>query len=157
MTNNIIIKSAQEADWPFIFDLSPRLAEVAKLTWHTEDTIQKMQDNYITEMLNKKSDSQVLLIAKKSDVSLGFIHACERKDEISGETCGTVTLLAISPCAQGLGIGKQLMNAAESWAKSQGYRLLHLEVFANNNNAKGFYQSMGFEPETLHMIKPLET
>jgi len=155
MTNSIIIKNAQEADWPFIFDLSPRLAEVAKLTWHTDDTVQKMQDNYITEMLNKKSTAQVLLIAHKSDIPLGFIHACEHKDEISAEVCGTVTLLAVSPSAQGLGIGKQLMTAAENWAKSQGYRLLHLEVFANNNNAKGFYQSMGFKPETLHMIKPL--
>jgi len=156
MTNSIIIKNAQQADWPFIISLSPRLAEVAKLAWHTDVTLQTMQDNYITEMLNKKSAAQVLLIAKKGEIPLGFIHACEHKDEISEEACGTVTLLAVSPSAQGLGVGKQLMTAAENWAKSQGYRLLHLEVFANNNNAQGFYQSMGFQPETLHMIKPLE-
>lgn len=155
MTESIIIKSAQTADWPFIISLSPRLAEVAKLAWHTDDTMQQMQDNYITEILNKKSAAQVLLIANKSDIPLGFIHACEHKDEISGEACGTITLLAVSPSAQGLGVGKQLITAAENWAKSQGYRLLHLEVFANNNNAKGFYQTMGFKPETLHMIKPL--
>jgi ribosomal protein S18 acetylase RimI-like enzyme len=156
MTDSIVIEKAQKSDCPFIFELSPRLAEVAKLAWHTEDCIQKMQDNYITEMLNKTSDFQVLLIAKKNDIPLGFIHACEHKDGISGEACGTVTLLAVSPSAQGLGVGKLLMMAAENWAIVQGYRLLHLEVFATNNKAQGFYRSIGFEPEILHMIKSLE-
>jgi ribosomal protein S18 acetylase RimI-like enzyme len=48
------------------------------------------------------------------------------------------------------------MNAAEEWAKAQGYRLMHLEVFANNNKAQKFYQNNGFNPETLHMVKPLK-
>jgi len=155
MTNTISIRSAQDNDRAFIFELSPRLAEVADLKWHTDSAMQKMQDDYITEMLDQKSVPQILLIAEKNDTSLGFIHACEHKDSISGEVCGTVTLLAVSPAAQGMGIGKLLMNAAEVWTKEQGYRLLHLEVFANNDNARGFYQNLGFEAEMLHMIKPL--
>jgi ribosomal protein S18 acetylase RimI-like enzyme len=47
------------------------------------------------------------------------------------------------------------MKATEKWAKAQGYRLIHLEVFANNDKAQGFYQSIGFKPETLHMVKTL--
>ncbi|MDG1750055.1 MAG: GNAT family N-acetyltransferase [Thalassotalea sp.] len=66
-----------------------------------------------------------------------------------------MTLLAVSPSAQKMGVGKLLINSAEAWAKKQGYRLLHLEVFANNNNAQRFYQNLGFEPEMLHMVKPL--
>lgn len=155
MTNNITIRNALETDRAFIFELSPRLAQVAGLTWHTDSVVQKMQDDYITEMLDQTSVPQLTLIAENNGNSLGFIHACEHKDGISGEACGTVTLLAVSSAAQGMGAGKLLVKAAEVWAKEQGYRLLHLEVFANNDNGRGFYQNLGFETETLHMIKPL--
>jgi ribosomal protein S18 acetylase RimI-like enzyme len=155
MKNNIIIRVANEHDRTFIFELSPRLAEVAVLKWHSDEVVQKMQDEYITEMLIKTSTPQTTLIAEKDSISLGFIHARSHIDSISGETCGTVPLLAVSPEAQGLGIGKLLVESAENWAKNLGYRLLHLEVFAQNNGAYNFYQKQGFEAETIHMIKPL--
>ncbi len=155
MTNHMTIRNAVETDRDFIFELSPRLAEVASLTWHADSVVQKMQDDYITKMLEETSAPHTTLIAEKDGVSLGFIHARARKDEISGEACGTVPLLAVSPTAQGMGVGKLLMKAAEVWAKEQGYRLLHLEVFANNDKAHGFYKNLGFEAETLHMIKPI--
>jgi ribosomal protein S18 acetylase RimI-like enzyme len=114
-----------------------------------------MQDEYITENLENKTKPHATLIAEKNGSSLGFIHVCAHKDDISGEICGTVPLLAVSPEAQGMGIGKLLMVSAETWAKKQGYRLLHLEVFANNTKAINFYQKLDFEAETLHMIKAL--
>jgi len=155
MANNITIRQALDSDRSFIFALSPRLAEVANLSWHSDETVQQMQDNYIAKMLDQTTIPQVIYIAENEKISLGYIHICEHKDSISDEACGTVTLLAVSPSAQGMGIGKILMNAAEIWAKQQNYRLLHLEVFANNDNAKGFYQNLGFEAEMLHMIKSL--
>ena len=155
MVHKLSIRSAQESDRAFIFELSPRLAEVVKLAWHSDNSVQNMQDDYITEILDKKSVPQITLIAEKSEIPLGFIHVCSHKDSISEEICGTVPLLAVSPSAQNIGVGRLLMEAAENWAKEQGYRLLHLEVFANNDKARGFYQNIGFMPETLHMIKPL--
>jgi ribosomal protein S18 acetylase RimI-like enzyme len=155
MTNKIIIRTAQDTDRAFIFELSPSLAEVANLTWHTDSAMQKMQDDYIAYILDKKSSLQVTFIAEENEIPLGFVHVCSHKDSISEEACGTIPLLAVSASAQGMGVGKLLMKAAESWAKKQGYRLLHLEVFANNDNAQSFYHNIGFKPETLHMIKPI--
>ena len=155
MTNDIIIRNARETDRTFIFELSPRLAEVATLSWHVNEVVQKMQDDYITKMLIETSVPHVTLIAEKNSEPLGFIHARAHKDSISGETCGTVPLLATSSAAQGMGVGKLLVKAVEVWAREQKYRLLHLEVFAQNSRAQGFYQKLGFEAETMHMIKPL--
>lgn len=155
MGNLVVIREAQEIDHSFIFTLSPYLAEVAQLEWHTNDAIQKMQDDYISEMLAETSKPSITLIAESNNVPLGFIHVRTHKDSISGETCGTIPLLAVSPKSQGLGLGKLLIEHAEKWAKNLGYRLLHLEVFANNEKAEGFYQNMGFKPETVHMIKPI--
>ncbi len=155
MNNKINIRTASEKDYQFIYELSPRLAEVANLAWHSEEVIQTMQDGYINAVLNDTSVPFTLLIAEYSETSLSFIHVKAHKDEISEEMCAMVTLLAVSPSGQGKGIGKLLMQAAEQWTKQQGYRLLHLEVFANNDNAQGFYNNLGFKPEMMTMVKAL--
>lgn len=155
MENRVVIRKAQEIDRSFIFELSPYLSEVAQLTWHSDDVMQKMQDDYIAEMLAETSQPTATLIAEVNDIALGFVHVRTHKDSISGETCGTIPLLAVSPKSQDLGVGKLLVESAEQWAKGLGCRLLHLEVFANNEKASGFYQNMGFKPETVHMIKPI--
>ncbi len=155
MENLILVRDAQEHDHPFILKLSPNLAEVAQLEWHTDDVVLKMQDDYISEMLTETSKPNATFIAEINNIQVGFIHVRTHKDEISGETCGTIPLLAVSPKSQGSGVGKVLIEYAERWVKKLGCRLLHLEVFANNNNAKGFYENLGFKPETIHMIKPI--
>jgi ribosomal protein S18 acetylase RimI-like enzyme len=155
MNNNLIIRPAIDSDREFIFGLSPRLAEVAALPWHNKEVVQKMHDDYFAEVFAKSTPLQATFIAEKNKESLGFIHTCSRKDDVSGETSGTVPLLGVTPKAQGLGVGKTLIKAAENWAKEQGYRLLHLEVFATNDKAQSFYHNLGFETEILHMIKEL--
>jgi GNAT superfamily N-acetyltransferase len=114
-----------------------------------------MQDDYFTEDFASTSPLQATFVAEQDNIPLGFIHTCSHKDDISGEICGTVPLLGVCPKAQGMGVGKALITAAEQWAKEQGYRLLHLEVFAHNDKAQGFYQKLGFEAEILHMIKEI--
>ncbi|WP_157964782.1 GNAT family N-acetyltransferase [Algibacillus agarilyticus] len=155
MKDLMLVREADERDRQFIFELSPNLAEVAKLEWHADDVVQKMQDDYISEMLAVTLTPNATFIAERNNVRLGFIHVRTQKDDISGETCGTIPLLAVTPKSQGLGVGKILIGYAENWAKDLGCRLLHLEVFSNNKNAKGFYQNLGFQPEILHMIKQL--
>jgi GNAT superfamily N-acetyltransferase len=155
MDNELVIREAKLSDHSFIFKLSPILADVAQLSWHSDDVIQKMQFDYIAEMLAESSHANVTFIAAKSDVSLGFIHVRPHRDSISGEMCGTIPLLAVSPESQGLGVGKVLIEFAEKWSKDLGCRLLHLEVFANNTKANNFYQTLGFKPETVQMIKTI--
>ncbi len=155
MQNSILIREATASDREFIFSLSPKLAEVAKLSWHSEETLLEFQDDYISQMLGPSKGPQVTLIAEENGSSLGFIHARETKDSVSEEVCGTIPLLAVAPPAQGRGVGQKLMEAAEIWSSKQGHRLLHLEVFANNGKAQKFYSNLGFQPETLVMVKPI--
>jgi len=155
MKNQITLRAAKESDHYFILGLSPRLSEVANLPWHAQHVVQKMQDEYITLNLAQKAVPNITLVAEHDEKLLGFIHACAHEDSISRETCGKVPLLAVTPEAQGMGIGQLLMESVENWSKKQGYRILHLEVFANNLNAQGFYQSIGYEAETIQMIKPI--
>lgn len=152
----ITIRNARQADLPFIQSLSPVLAAGAKLDWHNGETIQDFQDAYITEMMAETIVQNSTLIAEQSGAPLGFIHMREHKDDISGEACGTVPLLAVKENAQGAGIGRLLMDAAEKWSKAQGFRLLHLEVFSTNDQARRFYDNLDFKPDTINMIKLLD-
>jgi|TARA_R110002096_G_scaffold436105_1_gene668081 GNAT superfamily N-acetyltransferase len=153
----MIIREATDADRSFIFGLSPTLIEEAKLHWHSPEVLSQFQDRYITTCLDDTEDRQIILIAERAGVPLGFIQVVESKDEISEELCSRVPLLAVSKDAQGAGVGRRLMNEAEAWAKKQGHRLLQLEVFNNNHQARSFYEKSGFENDTIIMVKPLNS
>ena len=49
----------------------------------------------------------------------------------------------------------RLMEAAEDWARRQGFRLIALDVFANNRRARGFYARQGYQDDSLRLTKPL--
>lgn len=155
MNNDVLVRPADEQDHPFILALSPVLSEVALLDWHSDASVAKMQDEYIAKMLAPTSCAHATMIAHTNDIPLGFVHVRLHHDGISGEQAATIPLLAVSPSAQGLGVGKLLVAAAQAWGEDHGCRLLHLEVFANNTKAQRFYQKLGFKSETLHMIKTL--
>ena len=91
-------------------------------------------------------------IATHNAKAVGVIHACAHQDSIN---VGLSLYWRYLQSAQGLGVGRLLINAAENWSKEQGYRLLHLEVFANNDKAQRFYDNLGFEAETLQVVKVL--
>ena len=46
---------------------------------------------------------------------------------------------------RGLGIGRQLWSATESFARVAGYRKLAIQVRASNNAAQAFYRRLGFQ------------
>ncbi|WP_053957337.1 GNAT family N-acetyltransferase [Inediibacterium massiliense] len=53
--------------------------------------------------------------------------------------------------ARGRGVGKELMNRHVQWLKSNGCSVITLIVSYENDYAIGFYQSMGFRPNTMEM------
>jgi ribosomal protein S18 acetylase RimI-like enzyme len=55
-----------------------------------------------------------------------------------------VDMLAVKPNFQGRGLGKQLLYAAEQFAKRSGCKAIKLFVDDSNLKAYGFYQAMGY-------------
>jgi ribosomal-protein-alanine N-acetyltransferase len=55
-----------------------------------------------------------------------------------------VTLLAVSPECQKMGIGVELMKAALNLAKSRGMKSVKLEVKKENLRAIRLYERLGF-------------
>src|SRR6185437_3349108 len=125
------LRPAAANDWTFIEGLSPRLSGVPRPAWHDLAAMEGFQDRHM---------------------AASFAPA---KDGVTDEPCGYVALLATTPEAEGTGVAARLMGAAEEWARGCGYRLLSLDVFADNRRAVEFYERRGFRSETFRMVKPL--
>ncbi len=153
----IIIRPADPADTEFLSSLSPRLSGVPGPSWHDLAAMEGFQVRYMAETFAPAAREEAsTLIAWSSDGRrLGYIHVRPGKDGVSDEPCGYVSLLALTEEAEGKGIAGRLMDAAEAWARARGYRLLSLDVFADNRRAIDFYGRRGFKRETIRMVKPL--
>ncbi|MBS0546609.1 MAG: GNAT family N-acetyltransferase [Proteobacteria bacterium] len=151
----VSLRPATADDRPFIDGLSPRLSRVPGPPWHDTAAMDGFQDRHMAVSFAPADGSSTVIAQNESGRRLGYIHLRPGKDGVTEEPCGYISLLAVTPKAEGLGVAAKLMAAAETWARSRGYRLLSLDVFAHNKRAVDFYERGGFTSETFRMVKPL--
>lgn len=155
-TSDIRIRAAGAEDLNFIFALAPRLAEVAELSWHDAQDLIAFQHRYMKAAFARPKSETVTLIAEAADgAKLGYVHAEAATDSVTLEPCGYVTVLALIKEAEGQGVAERLMMGVEDWARGMGFRLLGLDVFANNRRARAFYRRLGYQEDSLRLTKPL--
>ncbi len=151
------IRPAEERDRDFMFGLAPRLAEVADLPWHATQDLIAFQHRYMKAAFARPGSETVTLIAEAADgAQLGYVHAETSTDSVTLEPCGYVTVLALAKVAEGQGVADRLMAGVEDWAREMGFRLLGLDVFANNTRARAFYRRLGYREDSLRLTKPLD-
>jgi GNAT superfamily N-acetyltransferase len=54
---------------------------------------------------------------------------------------------------RGRGLGRALLEAAEVWCAERGVSSVRLNVFAPNTTARALYESAGYAPTSMHMMK----
>ncbi|HEY3145039.1 MAG TPA: GNAT family N-acetyltransferase [Dongiaceae bacterium] len=139
-----------------MFDQAARLAAVANLPWHAERDLVAFQHRYMNAAFARPAAEIASFIAEdESATRLGFVHAEASTDSVTLEPCAYVTVLAVTEAAEGRGVAARLMTAAEDWARAQGFRLICLDVFANNRRARTFYARQGYQDDSLRLTKPL--
>jgi len=57
---------------------------------------------------------------------------------------------------RGMGLGRQLMQAGEDYAREEGAGSIKLHVFGDNTVARGLYLSLGYRETNVMMAKSLE-
>ena len=75
--------------------------------------------------------------------------------QATGERYAYIFLLYVMPDHRRQGIGAALIDCAEDWAKARGDRQIGLQVFETNQPALNLYRSLGYQTESLGMVKPL--
>ena len=70
--------------------------------------------------------------------------------------CGRLADLVVREKYRGRGIGRQLINAGETYARANGVKFLRLGVMARNTTARALYESLGYSSCHIEMEKNLE-
>ena len=156
MSEFTIHPARDEADRVFIRGLNVRLSSVIDAPTHSNEEVIAFQDRFTASAWgNGTGHSATFVAVGKDGQRLGYVNVRESADEIANEKCGYIALLAIVAEAEGEGVGQSLLQEAERWAREMGFRRLSLDVFASNHRGQRFYQTAGFRPETIRVIKQL--
>ena len=135
-------------------DLSTLLAlKDACLTRMRADGIEQWDEVYPdAAVLARDLATGTLHVLREGDGILGCVTLDTTHDPLwqgmawsaVGEPAAAVHRLMVHPAAQGRGLAKQLMAHAESLARAQGFRSIHLDCFTANPAAIALYERLGY-------------
>lgn len=152
----IRIRTYQPADREFILSLVARFSEFELPEWRQREEIDKTNRTSIERALQQLEPDSVILIAEQENKDLaGFVHLQTETDYFRDQKYGYISDLAVAAAFEGQGIGRMLLEAAEQWARTKGYHLLALYVFAGNTHAQHLYEKNGFKPEVIKYVKTM--
>jgi GNAT superfamily N-acetyltransferase len=102
---------------------------------------------------------EAILVAEREGVVVGLAHASiydtppapsyvpRRRAHLDG--------LAVALEARRGGVGRQLVTAVASWARTHGATQMLLTVWRGNSAAEAFYAALGYQPVSSVMAKDL--
>jgi ribosomal protein S18 acetylase RimI-like enzyme len=74
-------------------------------------------------------------------------------DQVQGNRHAHIFVLYVAPEHRRRGIGTALMQYVENWAMQRGDRQIGLQVFQSNQPALNLYHRLGYQTQSLWMIK----
>lgn len=136
--------------------LSARLHDFGPPPWRPRDQMDCAVAKAIGHAIEVPGPDWAIFVAEDDGGDpQGFVHVHAARDYFTGEAHGHVSDLVVAPHAEGRGIGRALMAAAEDWSVAQGHRLLALNVFEENHRARALYERLGYRADTTKMVKVL--
>jgi GNAT superfamily N-acetyltransferase len=149
------IRPAVRADEAAILALAERLAAFGPSTRPASEIVGR-ERRALADALSAPSSGSALFVAEHERLGLvGVVLLDSRRDYFTDEAHGHVAILAVAQGAEGQGVGRALLQAAEEWARAAGLRRLTLSVFSDNRRAKEVYARQGWRPELETYFKTL--
>lgn len=148
------IRPASFDDREFLRQIARRLL-VGQAPWRDPIRMLATMERYLLEDLEAPPEKGVMLVAEGPHrTPLGVVSVAHNAN-FTGERQAYLGELAVVEDAEGQGIGRLLVSAAERWAHDNGYALLVLETGAANARARGFYAELGYQEESVRLVKLL--
>ncbi|MFY9824707.1 MAG: GNAT family N-acetyltransferase [Thermoanaerobaculia bacterium] len=152
----VTVREAGPEDLPFVEETAVRLAGFPLPAWRTAQEVVVGEARTLRRFVESGGAGSKLLVAEDAHGNpLGFIFLETEEDYFTRARHGHVGILAVAAAAEGRGVGRALMQAAEAWGREQGFSKLTLNVFENNHHARKVYERLGYSPETLRYVKAL--
>ena len=129
---------------------APRLLELIRFLGHAID-----EDSVRRNLLALEKSGETPLVATLANAVVGLCGLHRTITPHRDAPLGRITILVVAAEAQGQGIGRMLVDAAEQWMRDQGCKMV--EVTSNDRlaEAHAFYRHMGFERTSIRFAKTL--
>ncbi|MDP5278464.1 GNAT family N-acetyltransferase [Sphingomonas sp. DG1-23] len=117
MPDIVTVRTATSADLPRLHPVIERAyrGESARQGWtHEADLIQGQRTDLATLEAIVADPAQRLLIAEQDGATIGCVNLADKGDGLA-----YLGLLCIDPALQAAGAGRQLLAAAEAWARDE--------------------------------------
>ena len=98
---------------------------------------------------------QALLVADRGGALCGLVCLDLMYHLPLGARTARITALVVAPAHQGEGIGRDLMQAAETWARQAGAARIEVTSAAHREKAHAFYRACGYADGSMRFVKRL--
>ncbi|MGE0360788.1 MAG: GNAT family N-acetyltransferase [Vicinamibacterales bacterium] len=151
----VVVRRAVPADEPVLRSLTPRLADFPRPAWRTAHEIDVSDHRHLFDALHHARPDALVLVAE-TVAGHGMAFVTTPVDYFTQQPHPHLETLAVAAAAEGRGVGRALLDAAEGWARQRGHDFITLTVFEGNRRARRVYERRGYLAETITMRKPLE-
>ena len=150
------VRPAQPDQADQILALLPRLADFQIPSRRQPEELWTGDSQLVHKWAAGNLPDSVFEVAVSSQGEVvGVAFATLRPEALSQTPSAHLEVLSVAKEAEGSGAARTLVSAIEERVKELGAQSLTLNVFMNNERARGFYRHIGFDEELLRCIKDL--
>ena len=132
-------------------DDAARLAELIRRDLGHEVTEKQVRRNL--GALKKVGETPIVVTLDKKVVGLIGLHRMVTVHRPA--PVGRIPILVVAEEAQGQGLGRLLVDAAERWCRSKGCQIIEVTSNDRRGAAHAFYRHMGYERTSIRFFKTL--
>jgi GNAT superfamily N-acetyltransferase len=148
------IRAAQASDTSPLIEMAERLRE-GVAPWRDPQEVRRAVIGWVRESLASLADpDNGAFVAERDGEVVGFVCVSERS-HFTGEVDTYIGELVVAKKAEGVGIGRALVEAAEDWGRSRGRNRVAVDTGAANAPAREFYAALGYEEEDITVSRAI--
>jgi ribosomal protein S18 acetylase RimI-like enzyme len=152
----IAIRPAQPADLEGMVALLPRLAEFDVPPQRNPRHLWESDELLLRRWADGQAEQCVVHVAVSDRTVVGLTLVSIGDEHLSHEPSAHLEAIAIASSVAGQGLGKRLLQNAETAARDLGALTMTLHVFAANTRARRLYDNNGYNGELHRYIKFFE-
>ena len=130
----VVVRQMQAEDVAAVANLTSQLGYPA-----SESEIKRRFD-----FIKDRGDARLLVAPRADRLVVGWIHV-QATYMLEVDPRAAIWGLVVSEAAQGTGVGRALVEAAENWATRLGLGAMAVNSNVVRERAKGFYEHLGYQ------------
>jgi GNAT superfamily N-acetyltransferase len=135
-------------------EMAERLQE-GVAAWRDPEEVRRAVTGWVRESLADLSDpNSGAFVAERNGEVVGFVCVSERS-HFTGEVDAYIGELVVAKIAEGGGVGRALVEAAEDWGRARGRKRVVVDTGAANAAARQFYAALGYEEEDITVSRAI--